>query len=51
MADFFRDDGDHLDGCGTGADNRDTLVSEIDLLLGPSGGVERLTLEAVDALD
>ena len=40
MADFFGDNWDHLDGGGAGADDRDTLPAEIDLLVGPPGCVE-----------
>ena len=41
---------DKLDGRGAGADNRDVLAGEIDIM-SPAGGMECLAGEAVEACD
>src|ERR1700732_3089069 len=50
-ANFFGDNRDELDRGRSGANHRNSLAGEIDLSIRPSGGVERLALEAVDALE
>jgi len=49
MADLLGDNRDELDGCRASSNDSYTLAGEIDLPLGPPGGVKRLALEAIDS--